>query len=240
MEEKNVARRVNNQVLMGVLVIAAGLLFLLDNLHVIELHEAISFWPLLFIGVGLVKAFDTASPNRLLVGGVFIGLGVLIILRRMDVINVNPRVLWPVLLIAAGAVLVARAFRARATPPGGTNMLGLVEHGESADDVVNVMAVMGGFERRVTNQHFRGGEITSIMAGCVLDLRDASIDREAVLNVFAFWGGITLKCPPDWTVVMDGTPILGGFEEKTARAPHQSKRLVVRGYAIMGGVEVRN
>ena len=60
------------------------------------------------------------------------------------------------------------------------------------------------------------------------------------VNVFAVCGGITMKVPPDWTVILHGTPILGGFEERTARPANQSKRLVVKGYAIMGGVEVRN
>ena len=37
-----------------------------------------------------------------------------------------------------------------------------------------------------------------------------------------------------------GTPILGGFEEKTIAPPDASKRLIIRGYAIMGGLEARN
>jgi predicted membrane protein len=78
------------------------------------------------------------------------------------------------------------------------------------------------------------------MGGCALDLREASIMKEAVINVFAIWGGITIKVPPDWTVVLQATPVMGGFTEKTARPPDNSKRLVVTGYAIMGGVEVRN
>jgi hypothetical protein len=41
-------------------------------------------------------------------------------------------------------------------------------------------------------------------------------------------------------VVLHGTPILGGFEEKTAHPAAGTKRLIVKGYAIMGGVEVRN
>ena len=105
---------------------------------------------------------------------------------------------------------------------------------------VDVTAVLGGFERRVHTQDFRGGEVTAVMGGCSLDMRGASMTGEAVLHVFAFWGGVTLKVPPDWTVVLQGTPIMGGFEEKTVAPPDSSKRLVVRGYAIMGGVEVRN
>jgi hypothetical protein len=53
-------------------------------------------------------------------------------------------------------------------------------------------------------------------------------------------GRITIRCPPDWTVVLHGTPIMGGFEDKSAAPPDNSKRLIVRGYAIMGGVAVRN
>jgi hypothetical protein len=72
-------------------------------------------------------------------------------------------------------------------------------------------------------------------------LRQASItDGDAVINVFAMCGGISVKVPPDWTVILQGTPILGGFDERTI-APHDSaKRLVIKGYAIMGGLEVRN
>ena len=106
---------------------------------------------------------------------------------------------------------------------------------------IDVTAILGGFDRRVHSQDFRGGEITAVMGGCVLDMRGASIaGGEAVINVFAFWGGVTIKCPPDWTVVLQGTPIMGGFEEKTVAPPDAGKRLVIRGYAIMGGVEVRN
>jgi hypothetical protein len=86
----------------------------------------------------------------------------------------------------------------------------------------------------------RGGEVTAILGGCTLDMRGSSIEGEAVLNVFAVCGGISIKCPPDWTVVLHGTPILGGFDEKTAPAPDSAKRLVVKGYVIMGGLEVTN
>jgi len=39
---------------------------------------------------------------------------------------------------------------------------------------------------------------------------------------------------------MQGNGLLGGFDDKTVAPADPSKRLVVRGYAIMGGVEVKN
>ncbi len=55
------------------------------------------------------------------------------------------------------------------------------------------------------------------------------------------WGGIELRVPEDWTVELRGTPLLAGFVDKT-RQPSvpTEKRLVIRGVALMGGVEIKN
>ncbi|MBQ5948200.1 LiaI-LiaF-like domain-containing protein [Massilia sp. ST3] len=224
-----------SQVILGLLVIGMGLLFLLDNLDILDMHRAFSFWPMLFIVVGTVKLCDTATPGGRLVGGILVGIGVLLTLDRMDIIDFSWRAVWPLALIGLGAVMLVKAARGRRLLAGSSK-------DGVADDVIDSTAIMGGFERRVTSQSFRGGEITAVMGGCSLDMRGCAIQPlgEAVINVFTFWGGITIKCPPDWTVVLQGTPIMGGFEDKTVAPPDGSKRLVIRGYAIMGGVEVRN
>lgn len=236
MKDNFQSKGLTSQIVLGLLVILMGLLFLLDNLDLIEIRRVLGFWPVVFIIAGTVKLCDTQSRNRQLLGGGLVGLGVLMILDRMGVVDFDIRTLWPLFLIGAGIFVLYKALDARRAPAGAS----LKDDAGPGSDVVDVAAILGGFERRVTTQNFRGGEITAVMGGCSLDLRSASIQDEAVINVFAFWGGVTLKCPPDWTVVLQGTPIMGGFEEKTATPPHGRKRLVIRGYAIMGGVEVRN
>jgi predicted membrane protein len=115
-----------------------------------------------------------------------------------------------------------------------------VSGGETGERIVELTAILGGFQRKITTQDFRGGDITSVMGGVDLDMRTASLNGTAVLNVFALMGGISLKVPTDWTVELEGTPILGGFDEKTMQPRDGSKRLVVRGTVIMGGLEIRN
>lgn len=242
--DRQARRGATSQVLMGVLVIAVGLLFLLDNLDIIEVRAALAFWPLIFIFAGVAKLLDTSTPDGYLVGLAGIGIGVAMILNRLGIIDFSWRAAWPLILIAAGGMVVYRAMTGQRAARFGVAVPGakaqLQEGAESEAQTVDATAVLGGFERRVHTKDFRGGEVTAVMGGCTLDLRDASICGEAVIHVFAFWGGVTLKVPPDWTVILQGTPIMGGFEEKTVAPPDGSKRLVVRGYAIMGGVEVRN
>ena len=230
MPGKNISR----QVILGVLVIGMGLLFLLDNMYIWNFGRVLQFWPMAFIVVGVIKLFDTNSSDGVILGSALILVGVLMLLDRLGLVYFSWRAIWPVMLIALGASVVYRAVTGR-------RLVGAaLKDAVASDDVVDVTAILGGVERRIDAAHFKGGEITAVMGGCALDLRGAQIETEAVINVFVMWGGITLKCPPDWTVMLHGTPIMGGFTDKTTPLPDNRKRLIVRGHAVMGGVEVRN
>jgi hypothetical protein len=101
---------------------------------------------------------------------------------------------------------------------------------------------MSGIERKNSSQDFRGGDATAVMGGCDIDLRGARIQGgQAIVDTFALWGGVGLKVPEDWRVSGEVIPLMGGFEDKTKPPAGEAKgHLIVRGIAIMGGVEVTN
>jgi hypothetical protein len=111
-----------------------------------------------------------------------------------------------------------------------------------SDNIANAFVIMGGVTRRLNSQDFKGGTVVAVMGGAKIDLRTASIAQgEAVIDVLAFWGGIEIKVPDDWVIVPQVFPFMGGFDDRTgARPPGARKRLVVRGLAVMGGVEVKH
>jgi len=237
-ENTRVRTSASAQVVIGLMVVAFGVLFLLDNLNIIYLRHVIFFWPLAFIASGLVALCSDGPRSGRITGIVLVGIGLAMLLNRLGYGFIGWRTFWPLVMIVLGGLIVYRTL-------GGKRIVRVhsspyTKDDAKADNVIDITAILGGFERRVSTADFRGGEITAIMGGCALDLREAGLASEAVINVFAIWGGITIKVPPDWTVVLHGTPVMGGFTEKTARPPDNRKRLVVTGYAIMGGVEVRN
>lgn len=237
-------KRLPAQVILGLVVIGMGLLFLLDNLNIFEFRDVLHFWPMVFMLIGVLKVYDSHDAGGRAFGVVLIAIGVMLTLRHMGYIYFGWRTIWPVLVMVLGGVVVYNALRSRNGAPAGSGLFAgrhtLPPAGGDADSVIDLTAALGAIERRITSKDFRGGHVTTIMAGCELDLRDASITSEAEIHVFALMGGISLRVPPDWTVVLRGTPILAGFEEKTASPPNSGKRLIVSGYAIMAGVEVRN
>ncbi len=223
------------QMVIGLGVIAIGMLFLLDNLGIVDFDYAFQLWPAIFILAGVLKFTQSTSGGGRAAGAIFIALGAVLLLKGLGIFYISWRVLAPLLMIGAGLLVVFKSAQDR-----GAGTAGPTDKDAGHDSVVRLTALLGGIERRVYTPDFRGGEITAIMGGCQLDLRQASIQGQAVLNVFALWGGIEIKVPDDWTVSLEGTPLLGGFSEKTSAPRDNSKRLIVRGVALMGGVDVRN
>ena len=218
------------QLLLGLIVIAVGVLFTLDNLGLVDAYRYLRYWPVALILLDAVKVWQSRGG-----GGVFGGLllivgGSWLLLERLHIVRVDIFELWPILLVLFGASLVWRGLR------GGRARAGADSH-----STVSAFAVLGGVHRGTNSRGFRGADLTAVLGGCEIDLRQAAIDGEAVIDVFAMWGGIEIKVPEDWTVASRVVPILGGFEDKTRpQRGAATHRLLIRGFAIMGGVEVKN
>jgi hypothetical protein len=106
---------------------------------------------------------------------------------------------------------------------------------------ISMFALMGSVTRRVVGVPFTGATLTAVMGGVELDLHQAALPDDAVIELFAFWGGIEIFVPRDWVVVNQGFTLMGAVEDKTGNVPRPGgPRLIIRGMALMGGVEIKN
>jgi len=243
------------RVALGLVVIAVGALFTLDKLGYVNAGEFWEYWPVLLIGVGIGRVLQPSGTQGRGFGVVLMVLGTWFLLSNLDLIHYRFGDVWPLLLVVLGIMMVWRAItgpffesprrrlkEAIAAGDGSAAVGGLATSGSDTSSTVNSFALLGGVKRKVVSQDFRGGALTAIMGGCELDLRQASISSgQAVIDTFALWGGIEIKVPQEWSVVVQGTPILGAFDDKTVRVGGDgSKVLVIKGVALMGGVELKN
>ncbi len=228
--------RLTPQLVLGVLVIAVGVLFTLDNLGLVHAEDYLRYWPAALIVIGLMKLAQTGDAGSGTFGGfVFVIAGLWLLLEETAVIRVSFWDMWPLVLVLLGTYMVwqgATGRRARrVVTPGATG---------DPQDTVNAIAILGGVAYRNTSRRFRGGNLTAIMGGCEMDFRQAGIDGDAILDVFAMWGGIEVRVPEDWVVVSHVLPLLGGSVNKTRATGATPHRLTVRGFAVMGGIEIKN
>ena len=223
--------RITGQLILGIAMAVVGVLFTLDNLHILRARDFLRLWPVALIAIGLVHVSQAKTAAGTVGGAIWILVGGLLLGNRLGFIHANIWSFWPLLLVLVGARIVWQA----------TNTARAAETGD-ADATVSAIAVMGGFERRVTSREFRGGEITAFMGGGKLDLRDAvPAGGQAVINVFAMMGGFEILVPEKWRVISEVTPLMGGIEDKSRSSGDPSAPcLVIRGFMMMGGITLKN
>ena len=223
--------RITGQLVLGLSIAVLGVLFTLDNLHILRAREVLRFWPVALIAIGLVHVSQAKTAAGTVGGGVWILVGVVLLGGRLGLFHANIFSLWPLILVLVGARIVWQTTAGERA----------VDQGD-AGATVSAIAVMGGFERRITSHEFRGGEITAFMGGGKLDLRDAiPAGGQAVVNVFAMMGGFEILVPETWRVISEVTPFMGGIEDKSRTSSQPTAPcLVLRGFMMMGGVTIKN
>jgi Domain of unknown function (DUF5668)/Cell wall-active antibiotics response 4TMS YvqF len=220
------------RLIIGLSILAAGLLWTLDNLNVLDSDPITRWWPVVVIVVGLVRLFDPAASK--LASAVIALAGVGILLDVLDLWDFDPGDFIPLLIAFVGAKLVLDVFRRRNARSA---------NGPTADSIVHAFAFMSGVGRRSVSADFRGGDANAIMGGVELDLRNAQIapGQEVVIDTFAFWGGIEIRVPENWRVVSQVMPIMGAYEDNTTSTEAAGgPLLIVRGVVVMGAIEVKN
>src|SRR3954471_16081125 len=163
---------------MGVLIIAVGILFTLENLGLVDARDYFRFWPAGLMAVGLLKLWH-GRGGAVFGGFVFVFAGTWLLLQLLGIVSISLWSLWPVLLVVAGATIVWKGMNGPGTDRGTGDV----------HSTVSAIAVLAGINRGNTSKTFRGGDLTAILGGCEIDLRQASIEGEAVIDVFAMWGG---------------------------------------------------
>lgn len=225
------SRIIAPQLIIGLLLLVGGAVVLLDNLGVMHAHAVLRLWPAGLIMIGLaVMAQAQRAAGR--VSGLFwVFIGTWLLLGNLGVLRLEIWDLWPVPIVLAGGYLIWQAIH----PPEPPAI-------RDQEATFSALAMMGGVGRKINAQNFRGGEATALLGGVKIDLHDAGIAAdEAVIDVFAFWGGIEISVPDGWAVVNRVVAVLGGADDRTRPpAAPAAKRLVIRGLCIMGGVEIKS
>jgi MFS superfamily sulfate permease-like transporter len=102
--------------IFGVILIALGTIFILDNLGYVDAFRFWDYWPVVLIGFGLSSLIAPKDAGDSAGGAVMTAVGTFFLLRKLDVINWRIRDVWPAFLVLAGVALIARALTERRVP----------------------------------------------------------------------------------------------------------------------------
>ena len=217
------------KLIFGLTLAIAGVLLTADNLGYMDAYPYLAYWPLALIAIGAIKLFDPGARDLAIL---LLVIGGWTLLLNLGLIDFTFFDLWPLILIAIGIGFVRRALRREEEEPPLNRLRELAGRQDLA--LLTTRRVRPGAV-------FGGGRFAAILGNYQLDLTHSTLEHDpTIIEARAFLGGVEIYVPEGWEVIGEVFPVMGGFEMKTGPATEPRRRLVVRGFAMMAGIEVKH
>lgn len=209
-------------ILWGVLLIIVGVLFLGKNLEWWNINIFFDgWWTLLIIFFSIRGLFDKNSRTWSFITLV---LGILMLLACQEVIawNMIWKILIPILIIIIGLSLMF------------DNKKGKKINRKNAKQYV---AVFSGIDEKIQEIESDFNAV-AVFGGIELDLREAKLKKDIVIEAVTVFGGIDIKAPKNIKLVINGLPIFGGVENKYEDNTESDITIHLNYTCIFGGIDI--
>src|SRR5262245_11565260 len=226
---------VTAHLVFGLIIMFVGVILALDVLDLVNARDILRYWPVALLAFGVADLTQGGDRGSRVRGSFLTLFGGWWLLTTLHVLPSHSwRLFWPLLLVIAGAALVAQTMQHRADPPRG-----------EPNERVSIFGILGGGNRTSNANPFRGGDLVAFMGGGQVDLRRAVIPQgeQAIIDVMSMMGGFEIIVPEAWMVDDRTIPIMGGVGNETrpnSQPGATPPTLILRGVMFMGGVNIRN
>lgn len=217
----------SNRPWLGAFLIVLGVAFLLRNFGLIpDFVFHIFHWPnfMFLIAIGLLLAGNQKGAL------VITCIGVFFLLQSW----LGWQLAWPLILIGVGVMIFLRQSGRLNFPDSSSG------EGTPSSGSINETVIFSGSQRNFAHQEFKGGKITTIFGGTELDLRDSNLEEGAILDLFCMFGGIEIKAPEHWVIDLQVNPVFGGSSDERKTADPAGPTLVIKGFVMFGGIEIKS
>lgn len=215
-----------NTVIIGILFIIVGVIVGFNSFGITNIDVFFDGWWTLFIIIPAINGI--ISDDEKLGSVIWLIVGIILLLGCQDMISFD--IIWklmlPLILVFIGLSIMFGSKDKKLDTKNNKNR--------------EFCACFGGQTVKFDDQDFKGAEVNGIFGGITLDLRNAKIKDESVIEAAAVFGGVTILIPEDLKVEIKSTSVFGGVIDKTKSKEKNDKiTLYVNGSAIFGGVEIK-
>lgn len=110
---------------------------------------------------------------------------------------------------------------------------------QEEDDDINRVLIFAAMNKKYVSKNFKAGDLVTIFGRAQIDLSDVKSESDAIeFSAVAIFGGVEIKFPPNWEVKTEGVGILGSFDNNSVKPPKVVTKVIVKGAAIFGAVEL--
>ncbi len=212
----------------GLALILIGVLLLIQQTGIIYLGNIWDFWPLLIITFGIMHLAN--NRHSLTTGLIIIAIGTVFQVDQFGWIDFWDLML-PLLLVIIGLSMILK----KTFEPQTNDEIG---------EELKISVAFSGVKETIMNSNFKGGSISAAFGGVEVDLRKATISPQgATIDINVAFGGVEIIVPPNWEIVIVGSPIFGDIKNKSYPVYDLNMvkpKMVLNCSVAFGGIEIKS
>lgn len=219
--------------LWGFVLIAVGIVLGLNALDITNIDLFFDGWWTLFIIIPcFIDLFKDKDKTGNIVGLV---IGIFLLLSCQGLIDFSS--LWK-MVVPVVLILIGLSFIFKNTLSDSAKKIKEINSKNKENDK-EILAVFSSQKVNVGDEKFEGSSISCVFGGVSLDLREAKITSDIVINTTSVFGGIDILVSDNVNVKVNSTSIFGGVDNKIENNSDNKKTIYVNATCLFGGVDIK-
>lgn len=218
-------------IVYGIMLILLGIIIALISLDIIHTNLLFKgWWTLVIIIPSIIGLlFDDDKLGNLI--SLIIGILLLLGVRNIIDYKILLKLFVPILLVTVGLSLILKnILESKKT-------LQIKELNKVKDNTKDIFATLSNENKKIIGE-FKGISIDAVFSNVELDLREAEIKKDQVINVSTIFSGVTILTNNNIKVIIKSDSLFGGvsnhIEEKD-----EAKAIYINASCLFGGVEIK-
>lgn len=218
-------------IIWGIVFILLGLIFGLNVMGITNINIFFNGWWTLIIIVpsliGIIK------DSRKIWNYVWLVIGIIFLLSAQGILDIRKirKLIFPTILVIIGLIII---FKDTVKTKVNEKVKEL-----NKKDVEEYYATFSGQKISYAEKEFNGASVNAIFGGLDLDLRDAKIEKDEIINATAVFGGIDIIVPKNVNVQIKSNSLFGGVDNKVINSKEQLPTLYIKAFCLFGAADIK-
>ena len=218
-------------ILLGVVFIIIGLILGLNATGITNIDIFFDGWWSLFIiipsAINIVKNYKDIGAY------IWFAIGVTLLLSAQGILDMNivGKLILPAILVAIGVGII---FKDTVSSKISDKIIEL-----NKNDIDDYYATFSGKKLNFSGDDFKGGAtLNTIFGGIDLDIKNANITEDKVINAMTIFGGINIFVPENVNIKIKPISIFGGINNKVKNKENQPT-IYIKSFCLFGGIDIK-
>ena len=214
------------KIMSGLFLILIGVVLALNAFNITHINLLFNGWWTLFIIIPCVYGlfFNNDKVGNLI--GLLAGVFLLLAANGLVEYKLILKLILPLILISLGISYIIGCFNT------------FKVKSINVSDGEDLKAVFSSSIADYSHHNFKGCKLKSVFASYELDLREAILKDDVLIEAFCIFGGISILVPKDIQVIVNSTNFFGGVNNEVV-LKNAKKTIYVNSLAIFGGNEIK-